>query len=331
MGNLRFNPFIEYGVTDYEQYKKFPFLETESIRRLRNKMNSQIRDNFMFPERLVILGEPGAGKTTSLFFIKDMLTECKKCNVLPFSTIFSSPEEFEMISGENFIKVTEKPTYILIDFPDRISPKKFKEFLEYLWNIITHKNHGNISLIFALNISHFSKSFDYSEIFGKFDKFRIDRMNFEETSSLIKARLLMAGSSNYFDEDTYKMIFKYSKGIPRNIICASKNLVEEFFEKEIVTGREAEIILQEEYVTHIIHDRIEEPLKRKMYLEVINILKNQYKGEANSQEELIQILKTNLDIGRNKSMNIISDLSKFGIIELSKGGYRNTHKLISLK
>lgn len=330
MSRLNFNCFSSYSTTDYNQFKKFPFLETQTISRLTNKIHSQIRDNFIFPERLLILGETGAGKTSALFYIHDLLKNSHKCNSILLPNLFSDAEDFELLTGENLNKISE-PVYILIDFPDTTSGIIFKKFLDYLWRLITHKNSQKISLIFALNVSHYSHSFNFSEILGKFDKFRLERMTLEETEKLVRARLLMAGNKDYFEEEVYHLIFKFSKGIPRNIICASKNLVEEFFDKPQIGEIEASNLLKIGYVDQIIRDRIDDPVNRILYKKVIDTITNDFHGFVEKQIELVNTISDQTKVGKNKIMKVISDLERFGIINLSRGGKNNVNKVISLK
>ena len=75
MSGILFNPFGEYGVADYPQYKKFPFLQTRSNDIVIKTVESFIMDKFYFPERLLILGIRGIGKTSTLFKIRDILSE----------------------------------------------------------------------------------------------------------------------------------------------------------------------------------------------------------------------------------------------------------------
>lgn len=328
---LSFNPFTEYGVTDYIQFKEFPFLESESIKQLKSTTQGRIRDNFRFPERMVLLGEPGIGKTTSLFYIHDLLVDSKKCNVFIFSKFFIDSEEFEMETKMPLFEVTKKPTYILVDFPDTINAMNFKKFLDYLWKLMTHENYKNINLIFALNISHFNRSFTLSEILGKFYKFRLDRMTEEESKELIKARLKMANSDNYFEDDVYDVIYKFSKGIPRNIICASRALVDRYINEDSVNFSQAKKILKEEYIDKIINDRESNPKKKILYKSIIRIIIEDFNGSSPNQTELTKILSDKLKIGKNKGMNLLSDLSKFGLVEFSTGGINNNQKIISVK
>lgn len=329
--NLDFNPFVEYGITDPQQFKKFPFLQSKGILRLQNKISSQIRDKFTFPERLLILGEPGIGKTTALFFIESLLINSKKCNVFLMSKFFKDGSDFKQITGEDIFEVIKEKTYILVDFPDTINQSNFKKFLDFLWTLIHHKYYSNLNFIFSLNISHYNRSLNLSEIFHKFDKFRLDRWDREESETLIKLRLKMAGSHNIFNDDVYDLIFKYSKGIPRNIICASKTLVDEYFNKAKINYIQASSLLKEEYFEKIINDRVENIEKRLLYKNIIKIIEEDFHKEVKKQNELLDVVSKKIGIGRNKCMKIISDLYKFGVVNLTRGGVNNVNKIITLK
>jgi replication-associated recombination protein RarA len=328
---LDWNPFNEFGVTDYNQFKEFPFLESESIKQLKSTTSGRIRDGFRFPERMVLIGVPGIGKTTSLFYIHDLLQESKKCNIFMFTKFFTEAEDFKIETGADLFSVTKSPTYILIDFPDTINAINYKKFLDFVWKLMTHENYKNINLIFALNISHFNRSFNLSEILGKFYKFRLDPMTQDESKQLIKARLKMANSDNFFEDDVYDVIYKFSKGIPRNVICASRALVDRYINHESINFSEAKRILNEEYIDKIINDREQNPRKQDLYKAIIQILVKDFKGTSSNQTELLKILTEKLSIGKNKGMSLISDLSKFGLLEFSTGGVNNNQKVISVK
>jgi intein/homing endonuclease len=269
--------------------------------------------------------------STSLFYIHDLLVESKKCNVFIFSRFFTDGEEFRIETGESLAEVTKIPTYILVDFPDTINAANFKKFLDYLWKLMTHENYKNINLIFALNISHFNRSFNLSEILGKFYKFRLDRMTEEESKQLIKARLKMANCDNYFEDEVYEVIYKFSKGIPRNIICASRALVDRYINEDSINFSQAKTVLKEEYIDKIINDREQDPQKKMLYKAIIKIIIEDFKGCASNQSELTDVLTEKLQIGKNKGMNLLSDLYKFGLLEFSKGGTNNNQKIISVK
>jgi len=331
---LSFNPFGIFGVTDYKQFKEFPFLESNSIRRLKNQTKNQIRDNFRFAERTLLLGEPGIGKTTALYYAYDILNEIEESKrplIFLFHRFFTDADDFQFEMGITISEASKKPMYILVDFPDTINAINFKKFLDYCWTLMTSENYQNINFIFACNISHYSRSLSLSEILNKFNKFRIDRLEEKECRDLIKYRLLMAESDNYFEDEVYEVIFKYSRGIPRNIICASKVLVDEFIDAHSVSARDARILLKEEFIDKIINDREEHPKKRIIYKEMMKIITNDFNGTATNQSDLVNYLKEKVNIGKNKSMGLLSDLHKFGLLEFYKGGKNNSEKIWSVK
>lgn len=328
---LKFNPFMEEGITDYRQYEKMPFLKVNSVKEVDKIIGGLIRDNFVFPERLILIGERGIGKTTTLFYLKDKLEESKKVNVFILSNLIKDNEELKMEIGHSLNKLLDCPTFILIDFPDNVQNARFSKFLNYLWELMTHKNYDKINFIFALNKSHYRKSEDFSEILGKFHKYNLERLNFEETTSLIKSRLEMVGNKEFFDDLTNKMIFDYSKGIPRNIVCASRYLCDNFFEEKNVTEKMARQILKSDYIDQIINDRLESLQDREIYRGFIKILEEEFSDTFRTQEDFIKSIRENLGIGRNKSMRIISELNKFGLINITIGGLKNNTKIISLR
>lgn len=324
----KFNPFSVYGVTDYDQYKEFPFLQTDNIKQLTAIMNGKIRDNFRFPERMILLGDPGIGKTTSLFYCHDLLQKSEKCNVFIFSKFFVDEEDFNIQTGVKLSELIKKnPTYILVDFPDTIAEKNFKMFLDFCWNLMTRENYKNINLLFAMNKSHFDRSFSFSEILGKFYRHNIDRLTKEESAELIKKRLETAGMGNFFEEPVYDLIFDYSKGIPRNIICASRTLVDSYFNHDSINYRQARNLLKGEYIDKILNDRVENRKEREIMAGIMKILTNDFHDKAVNQTELLKEFKRKLDIGKNRGMEYLTDLYRYGLVEYTLGGRNNVEKM----
>jgi len=327
---IKINPFSEYAITDFDQYKRVPFLEMKGIQKIKKNIEGRIRDNFYFPERLLLLGTRGIGKTSTLFFIKDMLDKSNTPNYL-FSRLIDSSEQFRLITEEYLDNVTKKPVFFLIDFPDSIDIRNFKSFLNFIWSLFIHKNNKNINLIFALNKSHYDDSISFSETLGKFHNTILDNLTKEETIKLINSRLKIAKDIEFFDEDTKAVIYDYSKGIPRNIICASKDLADFYINKKQVTKKMAESLLRKEYIINIIEDRVEDALEREQYLNVLWVIENHFSGKVNSQELLVTALKDKFNIGRNKTLFYVSELQKFGILTIVRGGASRNKKVILLK
>lgn len=328
---VKFNPFSVYGVTDYEQYKEFPFLQTDNIRQLTNSINGRIRDNFRFPERMLLLGDPGIGKTTSLFYCHDLLQKSGKCNLFIFHKFFTDDSDFLNQSGESLSEAIKNPTYILVDFPDTITEKNYKAFLDFCWNLMNRNNYKNINLIFALNKSHFDRSFNYSEILGKFYKHNIDRLSKDESDELIKKRLATAEMDDFFESAIYDLVFEYSKGIPRNIICACKTLVDAYYDKTSISYKQAKQLLKGEYIDKIINDRVEDRKRKEELSSIITLMTNHYHDRPMNQSELLDVIKMKLNIGKNKAMYLLMDLNRYGLAEYTLGGRNNVEKIWSIK
>ena len=327
---IKINPFSEYAITDFDQYKRVPFLEIKGVQMIKKTIEGRIRDNFYFPERLILLGQRGIGKTSTLFFIKEILDKSGTPNFM-FSRLIDGAEHFRLMTEESLENVTKKPFFILVDFPDNVETRNFKDFLNFVWSLFIHKNNKNINLIFALNKSHYEDSLTFSETLGKFHRIYLDNLNKEETIKLINARLKIGGDGEFFDEDTKNLIYEYSKGIPRNIISASKDLTDSYIDKKQVTKKMAEYILKKDYIKNILNDRIENFEEREIYLDIISIIENTFNGKVSPQNLLADEVKKVLDIGRNKTFHYLSELHKFGILTIVRGGASRNKKIILLK
>ncbi len=333
MPDIKFNPFYEYGILNYDQFKRYPFLVSSSLQILQNRITEQINSNYMFAERLILLGEKGIGKTSALFFIQDLLKEKNNCTVLFLSRLFEDFEHFDIISGKDLSEISKNPVYILVDFPDTISPNQYKKFLNCLWDIFHHHNYNNINLIFSMNISHYDKSFQYSEILGKFLTLRSERFDSAETRELIEKRTQIAGGDiSLFDDSTVGIIHSYSKGIPRNIVSASGILISILMSegKDKISGAMAKEILKDKYVDQVINDRVTDHDLKKIYKNMIKILDEDFGGIVKSQEDYVKKIGTVIGLSRGTILKRISELCKFGIISFHKGGYNRLSKIISL-
>lgn len=350
MVKLPYNPFHDVGITNYEQFKLYPFLVFGTLESIKNRVEeqvNQIRNNHFFGERMIILGDRGIGKTSSLFFIKDMLEE-SEIDVYYFTRLFEDQEtinarirEFvekklgegraNLVVKEKINSLFKKPCYILVDFPDSLDLGVFKRFLIYLWDLMTRKEYNKINLIFSMNKSHFDKSFAYSEVFGKFMTLRLDKFTLDETEKVIESRLKKVNSSTreVFEGDIVGIIYNYSKGIPRNIISACSLLMSNS-NGSAITKEKAEDILKERYYEQVLNDRIEDLELRLIYKQMINVLKVNFQGVAQSQEDYVRKAQEITSIGRNSILNNIRDLVKYGIFNQYKGGYNRVNKILSL-
>ncbi len=62
---------------------------------------------------------------------------------------------------------------------------------------------------------------------------------------------------------------------------------------------------------------------------MVNILEKDFKGTAKSQEDYVKRVTELVNLGRNSILARISDLSRFGIFKLYRGGYNRVNKIIS--
>lgn len=330
---LNYNPFNDSGIVNYEQFKQYPFLVfgvSETIKNRIEEQIKQIKNNYIFGERLILIGERGIGKTSALFFIHDLLKKNNLQSIL-FSRLIEDAEHFATLCGERMGIISDKPIYLLVDFPDSVDMKQFKKFLEFLWSIMIHKNYNKINLIFSMNISHFEKSFSYSEILGKFITLRLEKLDFENTTQLINSRLKLVNKDvkNVFNPEVIESVYTYSKGIPRNIISACSLLVSNS-NGDIIEKSKAESILKEKYTEQVINDRVEDLELRRIYKIMVSVLQNEFLGTAKSQEDYVKKIREVTQIGRNSILARINDLTKFGIFKQYKGGYNRVNKILSL-
>lgn len=346
-----YNPFNDAGITTYEQFKLYPYLVFGTLKDIENRVReqiNQIKNNFFFSERLIFIGDKGVGKTSALFFIKDML-EAHHIKVYYFSRLFSdlqslhrdlnskiqstapSKEIGELRFNEEVKTLFNQPTYILIDFPDTMDNSNFKNFSTYIGELFNHPNYNKINFIFSMNDSHYKKAKPISELLDKFMLLNINKLDADETKELIDSRLKIFNmtSGEVFNEEVFKLIFAYSKGTPRNIISACSLLISST--QGDVTYEAAQEILKFKYISKVIDDRVTDLELNRVFKQMIMILEKDFNGTANSQEEYIKKATEILGIGRNSLMNYISELSKFGVIRLYKGGYNRLNKIITIE
>lgn len=344
---LKFNPFHDSGITTFEQFNLYPFIVFGSLDVIQNRVQQQInqlKGGYEFGDRLIILGERGIGKTSALFFIKKMLDK-EGIRTELFSRLIEDQGHLEHLMTkivgnplssnriertETLAQMTSKPIYFLIDFPDAVDAKSFRKFMEFLWTLMIHPNYNRINLILSMNRSHYDKSFDNYETFGKFATIRLERLTTQESTDLISSRLSKVDETieGIFEDYVLEVIFNYAKGIPRNIISACSLLIENSNGKKI-TKEFAEKILKERYLDQVINDRVEDLDLRRIFRQMTKILEQDFNGVAKSQEEYVKKVMDACNIGRNSALARIADLVKFGIFNQYKGGYNRVNKIIS--
>ena len=281
-------------------------------------------------ERLIIIGQRGIGKTTTLYSAKKKLDENGIKNFF-FTHLFEDAAHFQKLAGESISSALQNPVYLLIDFPDEVETAQFKSLLSFVWDCISGPYCKNVNFLFAMNHSHYSKSFSFSEILGKFMTFRLEPFSQEETLELISCRLDKIGTkvNEIFPVDVLEMIYAYSRGIPRNIITAC-NLLFDASYKGGCTSSIAHKILNENYFEYTIKDRVSDGQLRRDYLILLRILRDDFKGATSSKMEYISKCQEATGMGRMMIHKMIEELINFGVMFEERTGEKRISKMISL-
>lgn len=351
MEKLTRNPFRDSGITTYDQFKNYPFLifgKLNEIKLMISQKISETKNNYVFSDRWIFIGQKGLGKTSTLFFINNMLKE-NNINSLYFTKLFTSLEDlYNQLKNDLCVEYKDKnlvelkynskindlfseTLFILVDFPDTVDKATLRKFLIFVGDLFSHKDYNKINFIFAMNDSHLLKANAISELFGKFIQLPLYPFDYEETKKLIDSRfkLIDLSKEDYFSEEVLEVIYNYSKGIPRNIISACHLLLNSINGSKI-TKSSAEEILKKKYIDKVIDDRIIDDDTNKMYKKFLEVLREEFGGSCNSQEEYIDKLKEITGIGRTTILNGIKDLHKFGLINMHRGGYNRLNRIITI-
>ena len=182
-----------------------------------------------------------------------------------------------------------------------------------------------------MNQSHYDKSFSYSEILGKFLTISLDKYDIEMTEQLLSSRLkaINLNIEEVFPVEAIEIIQSFSKGIPRNIISAANLLLGKVNSFPIPEG-EVRRILSHSYIGRIIKERIANEELRKKYMQIVEVLKVDYGGTAQSQEEFLKKLSERNIYSRIAALKHINKLVDMGIIRSERGGYNRIQRVLTL-
>ena len=333
--NLKFNPFEKQIIYDYEDFVSQPFLLTDSLKMLKIGMELNLQsENSLY---YLIIGERGSGKTTSLLFLKDIvkhknnnhLTRYERnikgmgsytglaMKLLPNKPIHSSAVET--------IKSTlrDKKYYWFIDVPDIISKQEMELMLRGIELVLGFKN---ISIIISMNMSHYDKSFDYSEIFGKFMIFKLKPFTFEETKELINKRIENATKKDKehklrFTDEAILKINEISKGIPRNIISACNTVMLNYMRTaNNPSAIDDDFIIEslgQSYAKRILEERTKPPMRDALEC-LYNLIKNDFDGKVESETKLAEVCLKKLGTTRVTLRKRLQKLERLGLITIRK-------------
>lgn len=335
-GKFDGNPFLRISCTDFLDLE--PFIETEVSSYLKQSILQAFTSKWSL--HIILKGENGSGKTSHLLYIGKLIREQHSPNLIDdyirgVEDVFKSPfflfkhitnrlnEMFDENIPTTMVEYQEKirnilkgrKYFFLIDVPDSLNKKYIDNFVNTLEFLIGIQN---ISIIIAMNISHFEKSFSFSEILGKFNPIFLKKFKYKDTYELIEKRLNMVSKEPNgiypFTEDSIKIIHKVSDGIPRLILTKCDKLFSMAIERKIdkIDSDFAEKILEKSHVMDTLNQSITNPAMRKTLLDVFNVLKYDMGGVAYSQKEFIEKVKQkglyNNHITILKKINILKKL-----------------------
>jgi len=119
-----YNPFKTTATINRADFLRQPLYETEVVKEVQQHIQSEINaihSHFPPYTRIVCMGYKGVGKTTILYYIKDMLDKAG----IPNEILKTLPESLDELKVQ--IKVAEMKEflkdnyfYVMIDHPDEI-------------------------------------------------------------------------------------------------------------------------------------------------------------------------------------------------------------------
>jgi len=345
------NPFVIKQTYDHTDLKRFPFLITNSQLLLKGFLEGIITQQWDdVAGYYVILGERGSGKTTSLLWL-DLLIKEKNDEKL-ISKYERSIKGMGSIQGlaskllpnkrtiyyENVTTslktfLSGKRYFWLIDVPDRTTGKEIDMLTEGLEILLGFRN---VSVFIAMNKNHYNKTFEYSEIMGKFTTVNLEPFSFNETQKLIEERLKMVARNDnikLFTQDAIEKIHVLSKGIPRNILSICDHLIDTLLrtDETIIDLDFVEKIAGEDIARKIIFDRIENEIIRSYLLNLYKYIKE--KGDIiEHQENFIKEISSKTGWCRITILKRLKMLQKLGLIEITKSekdSWTNIIKLVA--
>jgi len=323
------NPFTRYVTYDITDYEKQPFIQLQPHQIMLN----YLKESFMFSSvnmDILIYGDRGFGKTTSLLFFLDFIEKQNNPNLLvdwhkslmteemvmrelarkEIRPTFLEINSFFVHLEKKYGGVIERSNdpvetyhnlddffgdrkyYLIIDFPDEVKDKDFKDFLEVLGLIMGSKK---TSIIIAMNRPYLIKMDALSHVYGKFDRKELYPFTFNETKQLITKRLEYIANGvgdinvqNVFSDDAIELLRRRANGCPRNIIMACRESFEIAKTDENIMQITPEIVqlsLKENYPFGIIKERISDPVKQESYYSLYSMIKEM--GESVTQEKKI--------------------------------------------
>jgi Cdc6-like AAA superfamily ATPase len=327
-------------------------------------------DNFekSYPLNIIIKGERGIGKTSTLLFLGKTIRDLKNPNFIehyskgvgeefsnPFKLIheviknvkdvdYSSnilnedkmQKSYSAFQEETAHYLAEKNIkyYMLIDVPDFIGGKYYKEFYRTLEWFVGCKQ---ISIIIAMNESHYVEANKVTENLGKFQSFQLRRFKFNEMLDLVSKRLDTVRETNKknptiyypFTEESLKLVHSVTDGIPRNILSACNQL---FFSAHLANSPKidedfASNVLRTTYVDEVLSEGVKDETLRNTLKITYEFLKGNG-GFFPTKEGFVDAMQKAIKWNRLTILKKVQYLEELGIIRIRTNEQDNVSKEI---
>jgi len=336
---LKFNPFTVKNVIDMSDFKRFPFLitNTQEVLKYAIELDLKTKKTNETTLRFIILGERGIGKTSTLMFLKDIVDShgdlmvysryTNNLNVLGSVKTFESliiPDE--VVNGDSSKEriakwLSDKLVYLFIDVPDTLD-RNLAYSLAFGMQFATEFK--NLRIFVTMNKSHMNKISDVSEITGKYTVVHLTKFDLQQAKELIVGRLKAVREIDVpdelypFTEEVVEKIYKYSHGIPRNIIsicdlCITYGTMRDL---EWITEDVVDEVVSKHYLSTVPY--MESEAKKKRLMKLYEIIKNDFNGYVYGESNLYSMVKKKLGWSMITTRKYLREMEKLGMVVIKK-------------
>jgi hypothetical protein len=331
----RSNPFIEYGLANFEQFRKLPFVElplhTHLKNRIRGVMGNWENKILGSGDWIYLVGGRGEGKTTTLFCLADFVRNELNYGAEVISALPEDELEYATYTGATPPNLN-KPFYLFIDFPEKVEHQKLLRFLSFVESCMrSGKYYEKTKFVLAMNQDHLVKCKTLNgNLIGKFVDYLLIPLTEAQAYVLIEARLELVNMSltQFADTETLSKIFRMSRGVPRNLMSYCSKIYSDgiFPAKLINTSPETFIPLFE----RIIQEHEPKANERQHLQKVLEIMRFLPEYKCDSKMMLADLIGERLNRGRTTCLKWINKLIYMGILYEENGGRNNSQKYIML-
>lgn len=293
MASEDINPLSNITTENEFEYNLVPLVQTSNL----NRLSSLVKN---YPIKMILTGSKGIGKSYSLINLKKLLE--REGYRVCYSNTFRAVGD--LVTGVDYRGGVYYRTYVLIDLPSITDG--LQSFLLNLEYII--KKSPNLSIIISMGINSLTNSRLYTDSLDKFEIITLKQLSRDESDNLIKSR-----TNVNFDNGTLDLIYQYSRGVPRQIIINTKQLISYY--GETITYKDAFSFFIDFFNTP--------KHKGKDFEKILNAVKL-HGSQDIPQSKLLDIFGSlNLGIGRKRAIHILNELFLMGLISCNSGNKNN--------